>query len=119
MLIDSSGKLGSGPFPPAGPDTVGSAQVIDNSLTTSDLAPNAVGTSELGDNTVTAAKVAFTYAASASEGGAANDVACVGCVAASEVSFSFASLGAIPFAATQTIGAGISTWSPRPPRRAT
>jgi trimeric autotransporter adhesin len=37
---------------------VGSAQVIDNSLTASDLAPGSVRTSEVADNSLTAADLA-------------------------------------------------------------
>jgi hypothetical protein len=125
VYIDAAGQLGSGPVVPAN-DTVGSAQVIADSLTAADLAPNSVGTSEvvadsltaadlaasavgtleLADNAVTAAKAAFNYAGSTSEGGAASDLACAACVAATEVSFAFAGLGANTFAGTQTIGSG-------------
>lgn len=105
VVIDAAGRLGSGVVAP-GANTVGSAQVIDDSLTASDLAPNSVTGSELGAASVTADKVAFNYAGSTSAGGAATDVACVGCVAASEVSFSFATLGANTFTATQTIDTG-------------
>ena len=105
VVIDANGRLGSAPIA-AGADTVGSAQVIDESLTASDLGPNSVGTSELAADSVTSAKVAFNYAGSLSEGGPANDVACVGCVSASEVGFTFAGLGTNTFGATQTIDAG-------------
>ena len=81
---------------PPGGDTVGSLQVITDSLTANDLAPDSVGTSE----------VAFNYAGSTSEGGAANDVACVACVATTEVSFGFATPGANTFTGTQTINFG-------------
>lgn len=105
VVIDATGRLGTGAVAPA-PNSVGSAEVIDNSLTENDLAANSVTTSELAPDSVTADKAAFNYAGSASEGGAAIDLACVGCVSASEVSFSFASLGANTFTATQTIDTG-------------
>ena len=85
VVIDANGRLGSGAVAP-GANTVGSAQVIDGSLT--------------------AADVAFTYAGSLSKGGAAADLACVACVAASEVSFSFVGTGANTFTDTQTIDGG-------------
>jgi hypothetical protein len=50
--------------------------------------------------------VAFNYAASASEGGPATDVACAACVGPTEVSFSFADLGTNTFNGTQTINGG-------------
>jgi hypothetical protein len=105
VLIDANGRLGSGPVTP-GANSIGTNEVIDDSLTASDLGPNSVGSSELAPDSVTADKVAFNYAASASEGGAASDVACVGCVAASEVSFNFAGTGANTFTGTQTIDTG-------------
>ena len=107
VLIDANGRLGSGSAAP-GTNTVGSAQVIDDSLTADDLAPASVNTSELADGSVTATKVAFNYAGSTSAGGPATDLACAGCVSASEVSFSFASLGANTFSGNQTINGSIS-----------
>jgi hypothetical protein len=86
--------------------SVGTSEVVDGSLTAADVGAGAVGTSALADDAVTAAKVAFSYAASASEGGAAADLACAGCVAASEVSFTFAGLGGNTFTGTQRIGSG-------------
>jgi hypothetical protein len=77
VYVDADGRLGSGPVVPA-PDSVGSAQVIADSLTAADLAPASVGTAEIADGAVTAAKVAFT----------------------------FAGLGANTFGGTQTIDAG-------------
>lgn len=71
---------------PPGPDTVGSAQIIDNSIAPAD--------------------VSFNYAGSASKGGAATDLACAGCVGAGEVSFSFATLGFNVFTGTQHIASG-------------
>ncbi|MEZ5290564.1 MAG: hypothetical protein R2745_05750 [Vicinamibacterales bacterium] len=105
VFVDAAGKLGSGVFSP-GPNSIGSLEVIDDSLTAADIARDAIGSSELAANSVTAAKVAFNYAASTSEGGPALDVACVGCVDATEVGFSFASLGANTFTGTQTLAAG-------------
>lgn len=61
VYIDATGQLGSGPVVPAA-DTVGSAQVIVDSLTAADLAPASVGSSEIADGAVTASKVAFTFA---------------------------------------------------------
>jgi hypothetical protein len=106
VYIDALGQLGSGPVVPAA-DSVGSTHVIADSLTAADLAASSVGTTEIADNAVTAAKAAFNYAGSASEGGAATDLACTGCVAAGEVSFAFAGLGANTFAGTQTIGGNV------------
>ena len=105
VVIDAAGRLGSGPVTP-GANTIGTNEVINDSLTASDLAPNSVGSSELTADSVTADKVAFNYAGSGTEGGAAADLACVGCVAASEVSFSFAGTGANTFTGTQTIDTG-------------
>jgi hypothetical protein len=105
VVIDAAGRLGSGSVTP-GPSSVGTNEVIDDSLTAGDLAPNSVGSSELAPDSVSADKVAFPYAASAVEGGAAADLACVGCVSAGEVSFSFAGTGPNTFTATQTIATG-------------
>jgi hypothetical protein len=105
VIIDADGQLGSGPVGPAA-NSVGANEVINDSLTASDLAPGAVTASELAANSVGTAAVAFNYAGSASEGGAASDLACAGCVAAGEVSFSFAGPGANTFTGTQTINAG-------------
>jgi hypothetical protein len=77
VYIDAAGRLGSGPVVPAN-NTVGSAQVIADSLTAADLAAASVGTSEIADGAVSAAKVSFV----------------------------FAGLGANTFAGTQTIGGG-------------
>jgi hypothetical protein len=106
VFIDPAGQLGSGPLPPPAANSVGSAQVVDDALTASDLAPGAVGSSELAADAVTAAKVAFPYAASTTEGGPAIDVACAGCISATEVGFTFASLGANTFSGTQTLASG-------------
>lgn len=105
VVVDAAGRLGTAAVA-TGADTVGSAQVIDESLTAGDLAPNSVTGSELAAGSVTADKVGFNYAGSTTPGGAALDVNCLGCVAASEVSFVFASLGANIFMATQTIDTG-------------
>ena len=105
VVIDAAGRLGSGPVTP-GANTIGTNEVIDNSLTASDLAPSSVGSSELASDSITADKVAFNYAGSSSEGGAASNLACVGCVDASEVSFSFTGTRANTFTATQTIDTG-------------
>src|SRR4029434_6661070 len=105
VLIDANGRLGSGPAAP-GANSVGSSEVIDDSLTAADLGSNSVTSLELAANAVTADKVAFNYAGSTTEGGPATDLACVGCVSASEVNFSFASLGVNTFTATQTINTG-------------
>jgi hypothetical protein len=102
VLIDAAGRLGSGAVTPS-TNSVGSDQVIDGSLTASDLAPNSVTASQLAPDSVTGDKVGFNYAGSTSEGGPATDLACLGCVAASEVSFSFATLAANTFTGTQTI----------------
>ena len=105
VVIDADGRLGTAAVV-TGEQTVGSAQVIDESLTAIDLAPNSVTGSELAGGSVTADKVAFNYAGSTSPGGAAANVACLGCIDPTEVSFSFATLGANTFGATQTIDAG-------------
>jgi endosialidase-like protein len=105
VVIDSDGRLGTAAMA-TGADTVGSVQVIDESLVASDLAPNSVTSSELAAGSVTADKVAFNYAGSATPGGPAADVACVACVGAAEVAFSFASLGANTFSGTQVIDNG-------------
>ena len=89
-----------------GANTVGSSEVINDSLTANDLAPNSVTASELAPNSVGESEVAFNYAGSASEGGAATDLSCAGCVSASEVAFDFADQGANTFTGTQTINTG-------------
>jgi hypothetical protein len=89
-----------------GANTVGSSEVINDSLTANDLAPNSVTASELAPNSVGESEVAFNYAGSASEGGAATDLSCAGCVSASEVAFDFADQGANTFTGTQTITTG-------------
>lgn len=61
VYISSSGQLGSGPVVPAA-NSVGSNQVVADSLTAADLAPAAVGTSEIADGAVTPAKVSFAFA---------------------------------------------------------
>jgi trimeric autotransporter adhesin len=105
VVIDANGRLGSGAVAPSA-NSVGSNEVIDDSLTANDLAPNSVTTSELAPNSVNFDKVAFNYAGSDSEGGPALDVACLACISAGEVNFTFASLGANTFQATQRIGTG-------------
>jgi Chaperone of endosialidase len=89
-----------------GANTVGSSEVINDSLTANDLAPNSVTASELAANSVGESEVAFNYAGSASEGGAATDLSCAACVSASEVAFDFADQGANTFTGTQTITTG-------------
>ena len=81
VVVDADGRLGSAPV------------------------PSGTG-GELGPDSVTAAMVAFNYAGSTSEGGPATNLFCVGCVDASEVSFSFVGTGANTFTATQTIDTG-------------
>jgi hypothetical protein len=105
VYVDPSGRLGSGPIVP-GPNTVGAAEIIDGSVSAADLAASSVGTSALSDDSVTAGKVAFAYAAGTTEGGAATDLACVGCVSATEVGFGYAGLFANAFDGTQRIDGG-------------
>lgn len=85
VLVDSAGRLGSGPVA-TGANTVGTGEVIDGSLNPAD--------------------VGFNYAASATKGGAAGDLSCAGCVGPSEVSFSFATLGANTFNGSQSVVGG-------------
>lgn len=101
VLVDADGRLGSAPVA-TGANTVGTGEVIDDSLSAADLAPNSIGTSE----------VAFNYAASGSEGGPASDLACVACVGPGEVSFGFASPGPNTFTGTQEIDAGNIDFEP-------
>ena len=63
VMIDANGRLGSAPAGAPGANSVGTNEVIDDSLTAADLAPDSVGASE----------VAFNYAGSSSEGGAASN----------------------------------------------
>jgi hypothetical protein len=51
---DLTGKY---PNPLVGPNAIGSAEVIDESLTAADLAPGSVGTSEVADNSLTGTDV--------------------------------------------------------------
>jgi hypothetical protein len=106
VFIDAAGQLGSGPPLPPAANTVGSAQVINDALTAADLAAGAVGASELAPKSVSATHVIFPYAGSASQGGPASDVACTGCIGATEVAFTFASLSANTFTGTQTLTGG-------------
>jgi hypothetical protein len=69
---------GSFPNPGIANGAVGSAQ----------LAANAVTSDAILDGAVSAADAGFTYAGSASKGGAATDLACAGCVALPEISTS-------------------------------
>jgi hypothetical protein len=64
--------------------------ITEQGVTNGMLAVGAVDSSRIADGTVTSGDVAFTYAGSASKGGAANDLACTDCVAASEVQFNYA-----------------------------
>jgi hypothetical protein len=108
VVVDANGQLGSAPVGAPGANTVGSAEVIDNSLSADDLAPNAVATSELAGDSVDASKVAFNYAGSASEGGAATNADLLDGIdsAAFALAGSTASLGANTFTGTQTIDGG-------------
>ena len=48
---------------------------------------NCVGADQIGNGSIAAAKLGFNYAASATKGGAALDLACTGCVSIAEVKF--------------------------------
>ena len=86
VVIDAAGRLGSTAVNRPSVNSVGDAQVIDGSISPLD--------------------VSFNYAGSADKGGAALDLACLGCVGASEVGFAFATPGANTYSGTQTINAG-------------
>jgi hypothetical protein len=86
VVIDAAGRLGSTAVNRPSVNSVGGAQVIDGSISPLD--------------------VSFNYAGSADKGGAALDLACLGCVGASEVGFAFATPGANTYSGTQTINAG-------------
>ena len=88
-LIDGA-ILGAHSEPDAAQDLacsgcIGPGHIATDSIAAANIAPNAVGTSEIANNSVTAPKVAFNYAGSASEGGAASDLSCSGCVASSDI----------------------------------
>jgi hypothetical protein len=68
-----------------GEDVVMSENIYDGQVKTGDIANNAVTSAQIANGTVTADDVAFNYAGASSKGGAATDLACAGCVAASEV----------------------------------
>ncbi len=73
VVVDATGRFGSAPIGAPGAETIGSAQVIDGSLTALDLGPASVGTAQLAPGSVDASKVSFNYAGSASPGGAATN----------------------------------------------
>ncbi len=108
VVIDADGRLGStaAALTP-GANSVGTNEVINDSLTSDDLAPNSVGASE----------VAFNYAGSASEGGAASNADLLDGIDSTAFASSVhghnvsqvtnaATLGANTFSATQTIDTG-------------
>jgi hypothetical protein len=88
VVIDQDGRLGSVAAVPIGSNAVGTSEVVDHSLTADDLAPSSVTELAVAPNSVTPEKVAFSYAASATKGGAAVDVSCMSCISPSEVTFS-------------------------------
>jgi hypothetical protein len=98
VQIEDGGRLRAGRIESGGIATgaVGPSHLQGNAVTAAHLAPDSVGTSE----------VAFNYAASASEGGPASDLACVGCVSPSELAFTAATLGANNFSGLQRINNG-------------
>jgi len=59
------------------------------------IADNAVTSAKIANSTVAAEDVAFSYAGSASKGGAASDLACTDCVTSAEISGSGASSGQV------------------------
>src|SRR6185436_3070623 len=67
---------------------------------------NSVGSAQVIDGSIAPVDVAFNYAGSESQGGAASNLACLACVDASEVGFAFATPGANTYSGTQTINAG-------------
>ncbi|MBI4714699.1 MAG: right-handed parallel beta-helix repeat-containing protein, partial [Nitrospirae bacterium] len=67
---------------------VGTAQISDGGVTSAKIAAGAVGSSQISDGSVSSADVGFTYAGSATKGGAASDLSCVGCVSQTELNFS-------------------------------
>jgi hypothetical protein len=95
VQIEPNGRLRAGRIESTGIENfaIASVHLQNDSVNAAKLAPDSVGTSE----------VAFNYAASASEGGPASDLACTGCVAAHELSFTAASLGANNFSGLQRI----------------
>ncbi len=64
-------------------------------VSSSMLADNAVSSAKIINGTIAGDDVAFNYAGSTSKGGAAADVACTGCVAATELSASGSSSGQV------------------------
>jgi hypothetical protein len=59
--------------------------IAGGAVGTAQLAASAVTSDRIADGAVASADVGFTYAGSASKGGAATDLACTGCVAPAEV----------------------------------
>jgi hypothetical protein len=81
-LSVTEGKLGT--------DAVTSAKIKNGEVKADDIAPDAVTSAKIADNSVLSANVAFNYAGSTSEGGAASNLACTDCVASTEVAFNYA-----------------------------
>jgi hypothetical protein len=74
---------------------VASLSIAPGGVSNARLAANAVTSDRIADGAVAAADVAFNYAASASKGGPASDLACTGCVASTEVSGAGATNGQV------------------------
>lgn len=64
---------------------VSNSEIQDGQVVNADLADNAVTSAKITDGTVSSADVSFNYANSTNKGGAASDVACSGCISASDV----------------------------------
>src|SRR3990172_4553953 len=69
------------------PLSVGTSHLIDGNVTTAKIMNSAVGSTQISDGSVTSVDVGFNYAGSASKGGAASDLSCVGCVSQTELNF--------------------------------
>jgi hypothetical protein len=89
-------------------DGVSTAWSEGTTFSVATVPPNSIGSAQLIDNSVTASHVAFNYAASGVEGGSATDLTCAGCISSTEVDFEFATLGDNTFTGTQTVVGDVS-----------
>ena len=69
------------------PLSVGTSHLIDGNVTTAKIMNSAIGSTQISDGSITSVDVGFNYAGSASKGGAASDLSCIGCVSQTELNF--------------------------------
>lgn len=74
--------------------TVQEGDLADAAVSARKLSPDAVGSREIADNAIQPADVGFPYAGSASRGGPASDLLCMGCVSKTELDFAVPGIAA-------------------------